>query len=229
MQHGQPGGADRDVGLPVAPGPAHGVGDDDADGDAEPLPQARTAAPRRWRRGPPAAARAPWTPTLEPSTPAAACTRPSAFSVISVRPLRASTRTASASISLRRRASRSSGSDGRVDDAALALGHHLAGDHHDVVVAQPRCRRGDGRGEVVAGTELGKPGHREHSTAAAGAVLRHGFTPARSSPARTISAVVAGIRHQQRHRPHLDARRSRRGRPRAPASRPGCRRRDRAP
>lgn len=51
-------------------------------------------------------------PTLEPSTPAAAWTSPIAFSVIRVRPLRASTRTASSSMSLRRRVSRSSGSDG---------------------------------------------------------------------------------------------------------------------
>lgn len=50
--------------------------------------------------------------TFEPSTPAAAWMRPIAFSVISVRPLRATTRTASVSMSLRRNVSRASGSVG---------------------------------------------------------------------------------------------------------------------
>ena len=49
----------------------------------------------------------------------------------------------------------------RGDDAALALGHHLAGDHHHVVVAQPWCGLGEGRGEVVVRPELGQPGHRK--------------------------------------------------------------------
>ena len=132
-------------------------------------------------------------PTFEPSTPAAACTRPSLFSVISVRPLRASTRTASSSISLRRSASRSSGSCGRGHDAALALGQHLAGDDHDVVVAQPRRGGRQRGGEVVARPELGQAGHRKQFDRGwRAAVLGHGLTPARSSPARTISAVVAG-------------------------------------
>ena len=163
--------------------------------------------------------------TLEPSTPAAACTRPSAFSVISVRPLRASTRTASASISLRRSASRSSGSVGCVDDAALALGHHLAGDHHDVVVAQPRCGRGDGRGEVVARPELGQPWHRKQLDG--GRRIR---APSRLHP-RQIQSGAHHFGRGLRDRSSAAAptaprrRRSRRGRPRAPASRRGCRRR----
>ena len=49
VQHPHPGRADRDVGQPVAPGPPEGVGDDDADVDAERVPQpvADRRAPRR--------------------------------------------------------------------------------------------------------------------------------------------------------------------------------------
>ncbi len=57
--------------------------------------------------------------------------------------------------------------DWSVDDAALALGHHLAGDHHDVVVAQPRCCLCERRGEVVARPELRKAGDRKHFDRAA--------------------------------------------------------------
>ena len=54
VQHRQAGGADREVGLAVAPGPAHGVGDDHADRDTEPFaqpgPQRRGAAIRVGRQ-----------------------------------------------------------------------------------------------------------------------------------------------------------------------------------
>jgi hypothetical protein len=47
VQHGQAGRPDREVGLAIAPGPAHGVGDDHADRHAEaftqPGPQRRGA------------------------------------------------------------------------------------------------------------------------------------------------------------------------------------------
>ena len=86
----------------------------------------------------------------------------------------------------------------RGDDAALALGEHLAGDHHDVVVAQPRRRRGDRRTprRHPAGTrEVLAPGR--ISTAAGGAVIGahrgpSARIPASSSPLRTISAVAFG-------------------------------------
>ena len=80
----------------------------------------------------------------------------------------------------------------RGHDAALALGQHLAGDDHDVVVAQPRRGGRQRGGEVVARPELRQAGHRKQFDRGRGAVVGHGLTPARSSPARTISAVVAG-------------------------------------
>ena len=230
VQHRQPGGADRGVGLPVAPGPPHGVGDDDADRDAEPLAQPVRSAAALPSGSTGSRASSPAS-TLDPSTPAAACTRPSVFSVISVRPLRASTRTASSSMSLRRSASRSSGSVGRGDDAALALGQHLAGDDQDVVIAQPRRGGGDRGGQIVAGPELGQPGHRagSRSRAAGPCSAFTASTPARSSPAAHHLGGGRRIGHQQGDRSHLDARRPRRRRPRRSASRRGCRRRSAAP
>ena len=85
---------------------------------------------------------------------------------------------------------------GRRYQPALALGHHLAGDHHDVAVAQPWRRGGDGSTQVVAGPEFGKPRHGQDFDRRGGAVLTrrtgHAATPARSSPALTISAVASG-------------------------------------
>ena len=132
--------------------------------------------------------------TLEPSTPAAACTRPIAFSVINVRPLRAKypngfgiDQLAPQRIPLLR-------IGWCVDDAALALGHHLAGDHDDVVVAQPRRgrRNGCGRGRRPGGTPAARAPEAARPRRA-DAVLGHGFT-ARRDPvrARTISAVACG-------------------------------------
>ena len=46
VQHRQTRGADRGVGLAVAPRPAHGVGDDDADGDARAVPAVRLRSAR---------------------------------------------------------------------------------------------------------------------------------------------------------------------------------------
>ena len=84
---------------------------------------------------------------------------------------------------------------GRGHQPAFALGHHLAGDHHYVAVAQPGRGGGQRRAEVVAGTELGKPGDGQDLDRRRGAVLatgRHAATPARSKPALTISAVAFG-------------------------------------
>ena len=131
-------------------------------------------------------------PTLEPSTPAAACTRPRLFSVISVRPLRASTRTASASISLRRNASRSSGSCGagtmrpsHLDSTLLVTTTTSSSRSHGAAAASAAARSSPG-------PELRQAGHRDQFDRGRRAVVGHGLTPARSSPARTISAVAAG-------------------------------------
>ena len=160
VQHGQAGGADREVGLAVAPGPAHGVGDDHADRDPEPLaqpgPQRRGAGvgvdgqQRELtgvdvgavdsRGGLHQAER-----VLGDQRAALAGEHPHGFGIDQLAPQR---------VPLFR-----VGRGG--DDAALALGHHLAGDHHDVVVAQPRCGLGDAprRGRRPAGTrEAPAPG-----------------------------------------------------------------------
>ena len=84
---------------------------------------------------------------------------------------------------------------GRRHQPALAFGHHLAGDHHDVAVAQPGRGGGDGSTQIVAGPEFGKPGDGQDLDRRGGAVLSHGAhaaTPASSSPALTISAVAFG-------------------------------------
>ena len=171
VQHRQARGADGGVGLAVAPGPAHGVGDDHADGDA----RAARASPDRsaaaLASGSTGSRASSAESTLEPSTPAAAWISPMRV-LGDQRPALAGEypygfvvdELAAQGIPL-------VGVGRRGDDAALALGHHLAGDHHDVVVAQPRRRRGDGRGEVVAGPELGKPGHRQHLDGGGRAVL----------------------------------------------------------
>ena len=136
-------------------------------------------------------------PTLDPSTPAAACTRPSAFSVISVRPLRASTRTASASISLRRSASRSSGSSG----AATIRPSHLDTTLLVTTTTSPSRSQGAAAASAAArsspGPELGQPGDGQDLDRAGGAVLdgvatAQPTTPATSRPARTIAAVASG-------------------------------------
>ena len=152
-----------------------------------------------------------------------------AFSVISVRPLRASTRTASSSISLRRSASRSSGSVGAATMRPSHLGQHLAGDDHDVVVAQPRRRRGDRRGEIVAGAELGQARSRAGSRSAAAApcsVDRLSRARQIASPARHHFGRRRRVGHQQRDDAHVDAGDLRRCHPRRSASRRGCRRRN---
>ena len=114
---------------------------------------------------------------------------------------------------------------GRRHQPALALGHHLAGDHHDVAVAQPRCGGGDGSAQVVAGPEFGKPGDGQDLDRRGGAVLdRRRIRSRRHARKLQPGADHLGGRlrvgHQQRHRPHRDPVDVGVGRPRAPASSP---------
>ncbi len=154
---------------PVPPGSAHRVGHYDGDGDTEQCRAPGRAAPPRSRRDPRAVARVRRCRRWIRRSPEAACTMPSRFSVMRVRPLRASTRTASWSTSRRRSASRSSGSVGRRDDPSFDLGDHLAGDHEDVAVgsshgaaptmAAARSSPGRNSGSPVTGRiSMGPPG-----------------------------------------------------------------------
>ena len=88
--------------CPTRQAAAQGVGDDDGDVHAEQPAQVGAQAGGAGvgvggEQGERVAAA-----TLEPSTPAAACTMPSLSATISVRPRRATTRTVSASTSSRR-------------------------------------------------------------------------------------------------------------------------------
>ncbi len=117
-------------------------------------PRRARSAFRSWRADPSGSAGSSTTvpaAVLEASTPAAASTSPCLVSAIVVGPRRATTRTVSASIACSRSAA---------DDPALGLADDLRGDHHDVAVAQPGHRVRDQRAEVVAGRDLGQPGHR---------------------------------------------------------------------
>ncbi len=199
VQHRQPRGADGEVGLAVAPGPAHGVGDHHADRHPEAIAQ-----PEAQRRGTGVGVDRQQRQlgradvgavhsggrldeperVLGDQGAALARQHPYGFGIDELAPQR---------IPL-------IGILGCLDDAALALGHHLAGDHYHVVVTQPRRRRGDGGGEVVPWPKLRQPGYRKYldgrcaAVVAAGVGHRRGpgLKPARSRPARTISAVVGG-------------------------------------
>ena len=191
VQHLQAGRADRDVGLPGAPGPAHRVGDDDADLDAEPLAQrgdqrrgAAVGIDRQQgefvrvdvRSVHPGGGLHQPDRVLGDQRATLAGQHPHRLAVDQLAAQRVP----------------QLGIGGCVDDAALALGQHLAGDDDDVVIAQPRRGLGDRRAQIVAGPELRKPGDRQQFHARRRAVVAHSVIPARSSPARTISAVTAG-------------------------------------
>ena len=118
-----------------------------------------------------------------------------AFSVIRVRPLRASTRTASASISLRRNASRSSGSAGaatmrpsHLDTTLLVTTTTSSSRSHGAAAAMAAARSSPGRNSGSPGTGQ----QFDRGADRARPCVGHDVTPARSSPARTISAVAAG-------------------------------------
>src|SRR5207244_1372272 len=81
-------------------------------------------------------------------------------------------------------------------DAALALADHFARDDDDVAVTQPGRGCGHRSRQVIAGAELGQPGHWEQFDLRRRSVLSHGrgpdVSPANSRPLRAISAV-AGV------------------------------------
>ncbi len=200
MQHSQTGRSDRRVDLAVAPGPAHGVGDNHRDVDAEPLAQ-----PRAQRRG--AAIGIDWQqgefspadigsvhtggglnqpdPVLGDQRPAFARQHPHRLLVDQL---------AAQRVPLL-------GILGRGNQPALAFGHHLAGDDHDVAVAQPRRGGGDGSDQIVAGPKFRKPGDGQDLDRCGGTVLLATRIRGRSrsrrharelQPAVTISAVAFG-------------------------------------
>ena len=109
---------------------------------------------------------------------------------------------------------------------ALAFGHHLAGDHHDVAVAQPGRGRASAAARSSPGRNSGSPVTGRISIARGGAVLE--LIAGRHAPqARvrrcTISAVAFGSVISSGIDAHRHARRCRPDRPRAPASNPASR------
>ena len=150
--------------------------------------------------------------------PAAACTIPSGFATILVRPLVASRRTVSRSTSARRAVSRSSGSAGTAHEAALDLREHLRRHDHHVAVGQGAGEGvGQRRGEVVAGPELRQAGDAPEGQPVGGVISCH---------RRSGSAPLRGRRRDRR--PRAPSPPSRPGRsssaaprgPRRPAPRP---------
>ena len=192
VQDREPGGADGDIGLSVAPGAPHGVGDDDADPDPEKGGKAgadrRGAAVRVHREqgefggvdiGAVHAGGGLDQPdgVLGDQGFALAGQYPHGLVVDEL---------AAQGVPLL-------GVGGCADDTALGLGEHLAGDDHHVVIAQPGGGIGDRGGQIIAGPELAQPGHRDDLDGPGGSVLgAHSATPANCRPARTMSAVTAG-------------------------------------
>ena len=145
-----------------------------------------------------------------------------AFSVISVRPLRASTRTASASMSLRRSASRSSGSVG----AATMRPSHL--DSTLLVTTTTSSSRSHGAAAAIAaarsspGRNSGSPATGRISTAAAvpcSTLVRRGHRLPRSRP--RVPVRRAPSRRSPPDRSSAAVRRAPRRR-RSSASSPSC-------
>ena len=208
VQHGQPRGAHRGVGLAVAPGAAHRVGDDHGDGDAQPVAQSGpqgsgTGVGIDWqqREFGPADVGPVHTggglnqpePVLGDQGPALAGQHAHRLVVDQL----------AAQLVARL------GVFGGRHQPALAFGHHLAGDHHDVAVAQPWRGGGDGSTQVVAGPEFGKPGHGQDFDRRGGAMLdRAGCRSRRHARKLQPGADHLGgrlrVAHQQRYRPHRD-------------------------
>lgn len=134
------------------------------------------------------------------STPAAARTSPGDFQD-SVRPCRPGTRLPP------RRSACGAGHRGRQRPpgrarSGLALGDDLAGDHHHVVVAQPRAAVAMAAARSTSWRNSGKPSTGRITVSGAAALcsvmaVAGRSRPANSIPARTISAVASGIGHQQ--------------------------------
>ena len=160
VQHGQAGRADCGVGLAVAPRAAHGVGDHDADGDAEfvaqPGAQGRSAAVGVYRQQ-----------CQFVGTDVGAVH--SGRGLNHAQPVLGDQRATFAG----------KDANGLIVDklaaqhvsrlgifwcghqAAFAFGQHLAGDDQHIAVAQPGCGRSERGAQVVAGAELGQAGDRQ--------------------------------------------------------------------
>lgn len=206
VEHRQPRGADRGVGLPVAPGPAHRVGDDDGDLDAEQLAQPRPQSCRAgigigWQQGQfaavdvravhPGGGLDQAVGVLGDQRAALAGQHPHRLLVDQLAPQR---------IPLL-------GVGRRGDDAALALGHDLAGDDNDVGIGQPgRCgrqRRPPGRrpAETPAARPPAAPAVRRRCRAQ----RRSRRQPGQVQPGAHHLRGGRRIGHQKRYRAHLHA------------------------
>ncbi len=126
-----PGGADRGVGLPGPPRPAHGVGDDDPDGHPEPGTQ-RLAQP-------PGGLVGVLGEQHDGAGGGVGLVDPGGGHHEPVPGLRDRRRAASGHHAHRLRRDRVLAGHG--GDPALGLADHLRGDHEDVAVEQPRAAR----------------------------------------------------------------------------------------
>ena len=176
--------------MPVAPGPAHGVADDDADLDAAALPQGlaqplrrrvrvdrqqREFVARDVRRVDAGGGEHKPVPRLRRSQVAAA----------------GDTRTVSASIGRRRAASRCSGSSAcRARPAGPRSSRStLDVTTSDVAVLRAAVLLGDQRGQIVAGPQLADAEHRQDLEPRCRVIA--GGHATSSSAARTIAAVAS--------------------------------------
>lgn len=184
VQHPHPGRADRDIGQPVAPRPPEGVRDDDADIDAERVPQPLPDRPRRGvrvlgqqqdrpggsvRGVDPGGGHDQALPVLHDPQRAAPRHHPYRLGVDRRLPV------------------------GGLDDPALRLGDDLRGDEQYVTVGETGLGGGDQLGEIVPGPHLGHPGQGPHPEGGRGVRSRaHARTSSASANAcRAISAVAA--------------------------------------
>ena len=191
VQYRQARAPDRRVGLPVAPGaPIVSVMTTATSTPSRSLsPAGSVAALASGSIGNRASSVGE---TLEPSTPEAACTIPSRFSVMKRSPLAGEHPHRLALDQFAARGVALLGIGWRGDDPPLRLGHDLARDDDDVAVAQPRrgarsvrrCRRRAGTsGRSRTGRILQSVDR---------AVVDHVWISASSIALRAISAVVGG-------------------------------------
>ncbi|MCO5606194.1 hypothetical protein L7F22_060381 [Adiantum nelumboides] len=224
VQHRQPGRADRDVGLADPPAAPQGVGDDDADLDPEPLPQPAAEPGRAGVRvggqqgelvaadvGAVDARGGLHDAELPGHDQRPALAGHHALGLLVDQP--AAQRVALLLVG------------GGRHQPALDLGEHLAGDHHDVAVAQPGHplgQRGDtdarqlergaghGGGRVVVGHQQRHLAHGRagHGRGVAGvhqvAVEQAALAAAAVVPAHALGAGLDADRGQARvgHAPH---------------------------
>ena len=193
VQHREPGRADRGVGLPDPPAAAHRVGDDHGDVDAEQSVQ-RGAQPGGaavrigGQQGQLVAAHVRAVDAGGGLHDAELVRDDQGLPAAGQHPLALGVDELAAQPVARLRVG------GRGHEPALDLGHHLAGDDHDVAVGQPRRRGRQRRGQVVARAELGQAGHGQDLQAGRRRVvgdLSQPAAPHSSRAARAIAAVAS--------------------------------------